>query len=65
MCVGIDAVAANIAEHEIGQRAAGVGAVEAEAAARGARLLEGDAAAVDIGAELQEVPALLPGDAYR
>ena len=59
---GIDAVAADIAEHEIGHGASGVGSVETEGAARSARLSEGHAATIDFGVELEEVAALLPGD---
>ena len=58
----IDAGGFHVAEHEIGQRAAGVRAIEAEAAARRPGLLEGDVALGDIGAEFQEVLSVLPGE---
>ena len=58
----IQAAGLNIAEHEVGQSAAGIGAVEYEGAARIARLFESDAAAGDVGAEPEEVLALLPED---
>src|SRR5262249_51767139 len=52
-------------EHEIGEGGPGVGAVESELAARGARLAEGDTAVVHFAAELQEVLAFLPGERVR
>src|SRR5262250_2867051 len=56
----VEAAGLDVAENEIGQRAAGVDAVEPDAAARVARLIEGDVAQFEISAEFQEVFAALP-----
>src|SRR5262245_24611825 len=56
----IEAAALHITENEIGQRASGVSAVEAYAAARVSRLIEGNVAIFDVGAEFKEVSAPLP-----
>ena len=58
----IEVSRADIAEHEIGHGAASVGAIEGEVAARIPGLVEGDGAAGDIAAHLQEVLAAGPGE---
>ena len=60
-CVGrVQAAGLHVAEEEVGERAAGVRAVEGERTARVARLFKGDAAARDVDAEAQEVLSPLP-----
>src|SRR5262249_21009156 len=56
----IEATALHIAENEIGQRASSVSAVEGYAASRVPRLIEGDVAIFNVGAEFEEVSAPLP-----
>src|SRR2546426_6204688 len=58
----IDAGISHVTEHEISQRRARIGAVEAKGPARRSSLLESNVAAGDLGAKLQIVLAELPGE---
>ena len=60
---GVEAAGTHVAEHEVGQCAARIGAVENERAARVARLFKSHGTPGDVGSHTEEVLAHLPRQA--